>query len=107
MCWLLIKKIKYFTEGQNFLITVIDQIYEVKTIFNWFFRINLQTFINLKFYSKLILQRSNLFTIVQNLRNIYFDFVTDLNSNFILILCSLSTDFYFKQLNAVKKIKLC
>ena len=49
---LLIKTMKCFTEGRNFLIAVIDQIYEVKTIFNWCFCTNLQTFINLKFYSK-------------------------------------------------------
>ena len=50
---------KYFTEGRNFLITVTDQIYEVKTILNWCFHINLQTFINLKFYPKFNLATFN------------------------------------------------
>ena len=63
---------KCFIESQNFLITAINQIYEVKIFlidaFTQFFKHSLAE----NFTQNLILQRSNIPTILQNLIYHYF-----------------------------------
>ena len=44
------KKNKCFTQRQNFLIDAIDQIYKPETCFDQYLDLNLQRFIDFKFY---------------------------------------------------------